>query len=354
MPRFFKTWKVNKGQAPGSFVFIGEKKIEKPRLRIIDFNENNIEEFELSSIDEVEKFKNKKSVTWLNIDGLHDIQLIKRIEQLFGIHALHLEDILNTDQRPVLIEGKGYGIFILKMLKNADGNKLLSEQFSLILKDNFIITFQERVGDVFEPVRDRLRHKLGKIRNKDGDYLAYSLLDTIVDNYIYIIENIGEKVEDLEEKIFKNPDNKVSKEIFNYKMELNYFRKCVRPVREMINQLFKEESDLFDEDNYKYLNDLNHLVLQAIEAIETYNVIITDQLSMYNTLVSNKMNEIMKVLTVFAALFIPLTFFAGIYGMNFEFIPELKLKYGYLYFWILIVIAATSMIVYFKRKKWLK
>lgn len=354
MARFFKKRTLSRGEVPGSFIFIGKQKIEKPRIRIIDYTDENLEEIEIKDFNEIKKYVNSKSVTWLNIDGLHDIELIKQVEELFEIHPLHLEDILNTDHRPVLIEGDNYILFILKMLRfEEEEKKIHSEQFSMMLKNNFVITFQERVGDVFEPVRERIRKKKGRIRTSGTDYLAYSLFDTIVDNYIYLIEGIGERIEELENMIYKSPSQSVAKEIFNHKMELNFFRKSIRPVREILNQLYKSETGLVNKKNIQFFNDLNQLVLQAIEAIETYNYIITDQLNIYNTVISNRMNEIMKVLTVFAAIFIPLTFFAGIYGMNFEYMPELKFKYGYLFFWIWIVIVAIIMLIYFRKKRWI-
>ena len=354
MARFLKNRIKTKGASPGSLIFIGKQKIAKPRMRVLAYSEEDITEIEWTNIEEINIYRDKQPVTWLNIDGIHDIELIQKIGEIFNIHSLHLEDMLNTDHRPVLIEGDDYIAFILKMLYFDDtDDKLKSEQCSIILKEKFLITFQERVGDVFEPVRERIRKKKGRIRTCKGDYLAFALFDTIIDNYIYLIEGIGERIERLEEKIYYHPSRQLSREIYNHKMELNFFRKSVRPVRELISQLMKSETGLIERENYKFLHDLNQQAIQAIEAIETYSAIVTDQLNMYNTIIGNRLNEIMKILTIFTAIFIPLTFFTGIYGMNFEYMPEIKYKYSYLFFWIWIIIVTSAMIIYFRKKKWL-
>ena len=354
MARFFKKREQNKGLAPGSLVFIGNNKVEKLLIRIIDYDKNKILEDELKQIAQGKEFVKSNTVTWINIDGLHDLEIIKEIGETFDLHALLLEDILNTGQRPKLEEFDNCLFFVLKMLRFDDEKQLIiSEQLSLVLGSTFLLTFQEQKGDVFEPVRDRIRKQKGRIRIAGIDYLAYALLDTVVDNYIYIIERMGEQIEDIEEEILSGQDSTVMEKIINFKREMNFLRKSIRPAREAITQLARLDSDLIHEDTFPFLKDLQDLITQASEAIDTYRDMLSDQMEMYNSSISNKMNDIMKVLTIFAAIFIPLTFIAGIYGTNFEYVPELHFRYSYFILWGVMILVALIMLLFFKRKKWL-
>ncbi len=345
---------VNKGAVPGTPIFIGDKKEENVRLRIIDYEASNLTEVEIKNIEEAAEYQNTNTVTWINIDGLHDTEMIKRIGAIFNLHPLVLEDIANTGQRPKVEEYDNCLLLIMKMLKFAEGTKtVIGEQFSMILTSRFLLTFQERRGDVFEPVRERIRKAKGRIRSSGCDYLAYTLLDTIVDNYIYLIERLGESIEEIDDKIIARPGPEVLQELYDYKQELNYIRKAARPLREVGNQLIKMESPFVDINLIPFLRDLNDLIIQASEAIDLYRDMLTEQLNVYNSSISNRMNDIMKVLTVFAAIFIPLTFIAGIYGTNFEYLPELHFRYSYFIFWGVMIIVAISMLLYFKRKRWL-
>lgn len=354
MPRFIKNRTKTKGQVPGSLIFLGNQKVEQIKLNLISYDNNVLNEKEIQDIEEIRPLDFNTAVNWLNTDGIHDAKSIEYIGNQFNIHALHLEDLLNTDQRPSFSEGDDYLFLIIKMLTwEKDSEKILDEQVSFILTKNCLLTFQEQKGDVFEAVRDRIRKSKGRIRSGKADYLLYALLDTIVDNYLILLGNIGEKIEDLEDKILKHPTDKVADKIYKYKIELNYLRKHIRPVRDMVTLILKSENELLSKKTKQFFRDLNDLVLQCVETIESYQNILNDQLSIYNTNVNNKLNEVMKILTIFAAIFIPLTFIAGIYGTNFEFIPELKLRFGYLYFWIVILATGLITILYFKRKKWL-
>jgi magnesium transporter len=354
MARFIKDRSKARGTAPGSLIHIGEQKMEKTIIQLIEYDSENLAEKELDTIEEIIECKNSDQVSWINIYGIHDLEIIKRLGEIFELNPLLMEDILNTDQQPKYFDGETYDAFILKMLRyNEKENNIISEQLTLILGAHYVVTLQEQRGDVFNPVRERIRAKKVRIRLNDNDYLAYALLDTVVDNYIILIESIGRKIEDVEDKIFHDQTRQLVEEIYHYKTEINFLRKSIRPVKDMMNQLLKPESTYVQEKNVEFLKDLNDLVVQATDAIELYNSMISDQLNIYHTNVSNKMNEVMKVLTIFASIFIPLTFVAGIYGMNFEFMPELKYRYSYLIFWIGIIILGGGLLLYFKRKRWL-
>ena len=354
MARFFKKREEIKGLSPGSLVFIGTQKVENIRLRVIDYNEARLKEDELKNIADGTEFKRTKTVTWINVDGLHDLSLMKDIGKTFDLHPLLLEDILNTGQRPKLEEFDNCLFIVLKMLRyDKEKQVILAEQLSVVLVDTFLLTFQEQPGDVFEPVRERIRKQKSRIRASGIDYLAYALLDTVVDNYIFIIERLGEKIEDIEEEVLDNATPRVMEKINTFKREMNYLRKSVRPAREAIIQLSKLDSELIRDTTIPFLKDLQDLITHAAEAIDTYREMLSDQLNLYNSVISNRMNDIMKVLTIFAAIFIPLTFIAGIYGTNFEYLPELKFKYSYFFFWGVMLAVAAAMLIFFRKKKWL-
>lgn len=354
MARFLKQQNARVGQPPGSLIFVGQQMLDKPRLRVIDYDAEHLQELELTHLQESVSFLATDSVTWINIDGLHDVDLIQEVGDTFGIHPLTLEDILNTSQRPKIEEYDTYLFIVVKMLRYDEEDKVIqAEQLSLILADTFLITFQERVGDVFEPVRERIRKGRVRIRSSGTDYLAYTLLDSIVDNYLMLVGRLGEDIEDLEATIFHDPPPDTLETINRYKRELTFVRKAVRPAREMIQTLTRMDSAHLSAMLPPFLKDLYDLIQQATDALDTYNDMLSDQLSIYHTTVSTKMNEIMKVLTIFAAIFIPLTFIAGIYGTNFEYVPELGYQYSYFIFWGVLLFVGGVMVVYFRRKGWL-
>ncbi len=354
MARFLKKRTQSNGKSPGSFVFIGNQKVETVQARVIDYDSTILTERDLSDIKDGSHFKKTDTVTWLNFNGLHDIALMQEVAEVFELHPLVMEDILNTGQRPKLEEFESYIFIVLKMIRfDTKTEMILNEQLSMILGDKFLLTFQEQPGDVFEPVRERIRRQKSRIRGAGTDYLAYALLDTVVDNYIHSIEMIGEKIEDLEAVIISGHDTGVMEKISAFKKEINYLIKSIRPAREAILKLSRLDSDLFNESTFPFLKDLQDLINHATEATETYRELLTDQLNIYNSVMGNKMNDIMKVLTIFAAIFIPLTFIAGIYGTNFEYLPELHYKYSYFLFWAVLIVIAGALLVYFKRKRWL-
>ncbi len=354
MARFIKDRSPAKGQAPGSLVLIGQQKMEKPQIKIMDYSPGHLNESELDSIKSCQEYLKTDSVSWINIYGIHELEMMDNIGKIFGIDTLLMEDILNTDQMPKYVAEDNYDALILKMLDyNTDSNIITAEQISIIIGKNYVLTLQERKGDVFNPVRERIRNQKGRVRLNDNDYLAYALMDVIFDNYLSIIEILGRKIEDFETKIFSDNNEDIATKIYRYKIELSFLRKNIRPAKEAIMNLLKNEDAFFSHDTLNYLEDLKESIIHTTDSIELYNNLVSDQLNTHNTLVSSKMNQVMKVLTIFASIFIPLTFIAGIYGMNFKYFPELELKLGYLFFWIVIMIIGVSLILFFKKKKWL-
>jgi len=353
MARFFKKRIENRGQAPGSIIFIGQKKMDKPLIRMIQYNSSTLNEFEIDQKEAIHINLHNDKVNWINFDGLHDVDLMNKIGQEFNLHSLLLEDVVSTAQRPKLEEFDENLLITLKMLQyDKDKNKILAEQFSMVLGNDYLLTFQEIKGDVFEAVRDRIRKSKGRIRNVGADYLAYALLDTIVDNYIFLLEEIGEKIENIEGKVLEKTDDHILEEIYAFKREINFLAKVIRPVFDLVVRFEKTEMDIVKDSTFHFLSDLNGLVTHTIETIETYRNLLDDYLNIYHTTMSSKMNEIMKVLTIFAAIFIPLTFVAGVYGTNFDYIPELKFKYSYFIMWGFMIVAAGVMVFIFKKRKW--
>lgn len=355
MPRLGETIsKKRAGLPPGALIQIGEKKTETVRITIIDYDEMQFEEREAKTVEECFPFKDKPTVTWINIDGVHQIDVIEKIAKHFDIHPLVSEDIVNTGHRPKMDDFENYIFVILKMFHcNEEDNAIETEQVSLVLGSNFVISFQERQGDVFNPIRERIRKAKGRIRKKGADYLAYALVDVIVDNYFIILEKLGENIELLEEELLTNPGRETLQAIHNLKREMIFLRKSVWPLREVISGLERAESSFIQESTGIYLRDVYDHTIQVIDTIETFRDMVSGMLDIYLSSISNKMNEVMKVLTIIATIFIPLTFVAGIYGMNFEYMPELKWHWGYFTVWFLMVAMVVSMLFYFRRRKWL-
>lgn len=341
-------------RSPGSLIHLGVKKIDNPKIRLIHYNLEELVEKEPGSLEDCLPYIVKDTVNWINIDGLHDPDLIARLGKLFKIHDILLEDMLDTGQRPKVEETDDLMVIILKMIEfDETSKKLNSEQITLILDDNYMVSLQERVGDHFDFIRDRIRKSKGRVRRKNTDYLAYVLLDAIVDNYLIQIERLGNIIEKNEPLIFgTSKSDGLMVMMYRQKSDINFLRKNIRPVKEIVLHLLENESEFIEEDNLKYFRDLSDLVTQASETIEIYQTMLNDQMVIFHANADTKSNEIMKVLTVFSAFFIPLTFVAGVYGMNFDVLPELHLKYGYVYFWIICISIVIGLIIYFKKKKW--
>lgn len=353
MLRFINRISKKSGLPPGSLVHVGEKKIEKTRIRVIDYNEAGIEEREPAATDECLPYKDTPTVTWVNIDGLHEVDLIQKLGDGFGLHPLVLEDIVNTGQRPKMEDFEDYLFLIVKMLTyDEEEGVVKAEQFSLVLGPRYVISFQEKVGDVFEPIRERLRTGKGRIRKMGPDYLLYALIDAIVDNYFAVLERIAEGIESLEDRIMIDPTTDLLQTIHNLKRELIFLRKSVWPLREAISALERCESDLVQEKTAFYLRNVYDHTIQIADTIETFRDMVSGMLDVYLSSLSNKMNEVMKVLTIIATIFIPMTFLAGIYGMNFKNMPELEWAWGYPLVWCVILVIGLIMVFYFRRKKW--
>jgi magnesium transporter len=350
----FKKDSRSAGLPPGTLVHIGERKLESVRITLIDYDEQSVREKQVDEIEQCFPFKTTPTVTWINIDGLHDIQLIEKIGKNFDFHPLILEDVLNTGQRPKFEDFDSYVFIVLKMLTYDENEETIkSEQVSMILGKNFVISFQEIQGDVFENIRERIRNAKGRIRKMQCDYLLYTLLDAVVDNYFAILEKFGERIESLEEQLVSDPDEKILQKIHSIKRELISLRKSVWPLRELVSGLQRSESSLISEPTIIYFRDVYDHTIQVIDTVETFRDMISGMLDIYLSSISNRMNAVMKVLTIIATIFIPLTFIAGVYGMNFKNMPELEWKWGYGAVWLVMLIVAACMLTYFRRKKWL-
>jgi magnesium transporter len=308
----------------------------------------------VKTIEECFPFKETPTVTWINIDGVHQADIIEKIGKQFDIHPLILEDIMNTEQRPKIEDFEKYLFIVLKMLyTNNKNGEIQSEQVSLVVGPNYVISFQEKEGDVFDPIRERIRTGKGRVRRMGPDYLAYALIDAIVDNYFVVLEKVGEKIEDVEELLIMDPSPQVLKEIHSLKRKLLFLRKSVWPLREVINILERGECSLVKKATIIFLRDVYDHTIQVIETIEVYREMLSEMIDAYLSSISNKTNEIVKVLTIIATIFIPLTFIASIYGMNFTWMPEIEWPEGYHMVLVVMAIIGVMMIVYFRRKKWI-
>lgn len=354
MPRFFKRVSKKVGLSPGTLVYTGKERVEKVGISIIDYDQSQFEEKEAKSVEECFPFKEKPTVTWINVDGIHEPEIVEKIGKYFEVHPLVLEDIVHTDQRPKIEDFDKYIFVVLKMLLyDEEKSEVKSEQISLILGPNFVISFQETKKDVFDAVRDRIRNAKGRIRKMGADYLTYALVDAVVDHYFVILEKFGERIESLEEELVTDPKQETLQEIHVLKREMIFLRKSVWPLREVISNLTRGESALIQDATGIFLRDVYDHTIQVIDTVETFRDMVSGMLDTYLSSVSNRMNEVMKVLTIIATIFIPLTFIAGIYGMNFEFMPELKWRLGYFAALFVMVVILAGMVIYFRRKRWL-
>lgn len=354
MFRFIKKRSKKAGLPPGTLVHIGEKKVERAKITIIDYDEAQFKEKEIERVEECFPFRDKPNVTWINIDGIHQVAILEKLGKHFDLHPLLLEDIMHTEQRPKMEDFGDYIFVVLKVLYwDEKDSEIKPEQVCLILGSNFVISFQEGAGDVFNPIRERIRKAKGRIRKMKADYLAYALVDTIVDHYFIILEKLGEKIEGMEEELVTNPTPETLQAIHTLKRELIFLRKSVWPLREAVNSLERGESSLIHESTGIYLRDVYDHTIQVIDTIETFRDMVSGMLDIYLSSISNKTNEVMKILTIMATIFIPLTFIASIYGMNFKYIPELEWHWGYPVILFVMVAVGISMLAFFRRKRWL-
>lgn len=354
MARFLKKNKQEIGLSPDVLLFRGEKKEDEVTLRVIDFNSNSLEEKTITNVKEAVVHQDKTTVSWLNVDGLHNAQLMEEIADVFQLDHLILADVMNTGARPKVSEYPNCLHISIKMIQESEENEPISvENLSLVVTDSCLISFQESKGDVFEPIRERIRAQKRRIRNGGTDYLMFTLLDIVVDNYLYILSVMGDKIEKLEDSLVLDPSQEMIDELNSYRRELNFLRRHIKPAREMIFQLAKLDTDLIEDSTDIHLKELQENIVQASDVSDSYREMLSDQLNIYHTTVSTKLNDIMRFLTVFSVIFIPLTFIAGIYGTNFEYMPELHFRYSYFVMLGIMFMVASGMIVYFRKQKWL-
>lgn len=340
------------GAPPGTVVYHGKTTTEKVRITLIQYNENTFLERDFYSISECFDNVSPDCVKWINVDGVHNVELIEEIGKHFNIHPLTLEDIVNTSQRAKFEDYDSYVVAIMKMLSYDE--EIISEQLTVVLMEGLVISFQEvHGGDAFDMIRNRLRQGKGRIRKMAADYLAYALLDAVVDCYFSILEHFGDKIELLEEEVMDDPDKDMLKRLHHMKREMIFLRKAVWPMRELINNLERSETELIQRSTDIYLRDLHDHAIRVIDTVETFRDLLSGMMDIYLSSVSNRMNEVMKVLTIITTLFVPVTFIVGVYGMNFEFMPELHSKWGYPITWFVIIITIGVLLYYFRRKKWL-
>lgn len=343
------------GLAPGTLIHIGEQFSEQVKITLYSYNCDHFEKREVNTLSEAVPQKDSDYISWINIDGIHQASILEEIGRNFNIHPLVLEDTMNTGQRPKTETYEDYIFVVLKMLyfDREDSEEVHIEQVSMIFTDKVLITLQEEPGDVFDPVRARIQNSRGFICRLKADYLAYSLIDGIVDNYFVLLEKLGEKIEDIEEDLVEAPTPDVLNRIYRMRREMIRIRRSVWPLRETIGALQRSDSPLVEEQTRLYLRDLYDHTVQVIESVETYREMLSGMLDIYLSSISNRMNEIMKVLTIIATIFIPLTFVAGVYGMNFKFMPELEWKWGYVGILCFMGAIACFQIYFFRKKDWL-
>jgi len=354
MPKLIKRVSKKTGLPPGTLVYVGEKREEEVKISVIDYDQGTFEERALGSVEECYSFKDTQTVTWINVIGIHDVEVLRKIGDCYVLHPLVLEDIMNTGQRPKIEDFDDYLFIVMKMLyRDEESGDVVSEQISFILTRNVVISFQEREGDVFAAIRERIRGGKGRIRKMGADYLAYALIDAIVDHYFIVLEELGESIEAMEEGLVADPKPETLQAIYGMKREAIYLRKSVWPLREVVSSLERGESKLITDATQIYLRDVYDHTIQVIDTIETFRDTISGMLDIYLSSTSNRMNEVMKVLTIIATIFIPLGFIAGLYGMNFDNMPELHWPGGYFIALSIMILLGGSMLMYFKRKGWI-
>ncbi|MCW3071863.1 MAG: magnesium transport protein CorA [Bacteroidetes bacterium] len=340
------------GAPPGTIVYYGEERTDKVRISLIEYNEGEFIEKDFYDLSQCLDLVNPNMVKWINVDGIHDVALIEKIGKHFNIHPLTLEDIVNTNQRPKFEDYDNYVVAIMKMIYY--DTELRSEQLSVVLMEGMVISFQEVYGgDAFDLIRTRIRQGKGRIRKMAADYLAYALIDAVVDCYFTILEKIGDKIEVLEEELISDPTKETMQQLHHMKREMIFVRKAVWPMRELINNLERSETELIRPSTDVYLRDVHDHTVRVIDTVETYRDLLSGMMDIYLSSVSNRMNEVMKVLTIITTIFVPVTFIAGIYGMNFDYMPELHSKWGYPLTWAVMIAIIVSLLVYFRKKKWL-
>lgn len=342
------------GLAPGSLVHVGERRTDSTTISVMDYGPDSFEERAGVSVDECGRFRESATVTWIDVNGLHDVAVIEKLGSLFGLHPLTLEDIVNTFQRARFENLDTYLFVILTMIRPAAASgEIVAEQLSLAVGPNFVVSFQEAPGDVFEPVRQRIRSGTGRIRKMGPDYLAYALLDAVVDGYFPVLEHLGEEIQSTEDALVSRPTTETLHAIYRLRNELIFLRRSIWPLRDALAAMAREESSLVQQATQRFVRDVHDHVARVLDTIDSYRELVTGMLDTYLSSVSNRMNEVMKMLTIIATIFIPLTFLAGVYGMNFQYMPELGWRWGYPAVLAVMLVVAVFMVSFFRRKRWL-
>jgi magnesium transporter len=340
------------GSPPGTLLHIGERRLETPRLIWTEYTADSFGEHQLELAQACPMLKPAPTITWLNVDGLHDVEMMQQIGECFHLHPLVLEDIVNTSQRPKLEDTADYLYIALRALNIDQTGNIRSDQISLVVGPNFVVSFQEGGADNFSEVRQRLANCRSRIRTAGADYLAYSLMDAVIDEYFGVVEAIGEQIDLLQDRLLENPREDALKGIHQMKREMIVVRRAIWPLREVIGALDRGESQIIQSSTRIYLRDIYDHIIQVIDTAETLRDILSEMVDIYLSSVSNRMNQVMKVLTVISTVFMPLTFLAGVYGMNFDYMPELRWHWSYLVVWLVMIVIAVSMLAYFRKKKW--
>lgn len=348
------------GLKPGSLLYVGPERTDKILVTIFDYTENKLTERTAEKISDCFTFRETDTMTWIQVQGLHEVDVIRELGEFFELHPLVLEDILNTHLRPKYEDAGSYLYFALKRLEipNQDED-MTSDQISVIWGKQYVISFTERNTGILEPIRERVRRTEPRVRFMNSDYLAYAIVDSIVDHYFVALEQLGERIDAIDGRLIDNPEPEQLEEIHELKRTLVEMRKAIWPVREAVNMFERSDSGLIHDDTRPYLRDLYDHAIQIRDTIDTYRDMVSGLTDLYMTSVSNRMNNVMKVLTIIATIFIPLSFLAGVYGMNFDSsasgwnMPELGMKYGYPLFWVLVLIIGGGLLVFFRKKKWL-
>jgi magnesium transporter len=344
--------------SPGTLTYIGPDIGQRTKIRRIRYNEHMYKEETVKSLDECRAAENGENyITWLNVDGIHEVPLIEKLGNIYHLHPLLLEDVLNTEHKPKLeLYDSGHLFLTLKML-HVDSEapiSISSEHVSFVMGKNYVLSFQEELtSDIFTTVENRLEASVGKTRRNGPDYLLFALMDVVVDNYFIVLEKLGDSLDATEDQVIRGEQDLSLKDLYALKRELTMARRMIWPLRDMVNQLIREDNLQISRDVIPYYRDLYDHIMQVLDTIDSYRELVASLADVHLSTISNRMNQVMKTLTIFSAVFMPLTFIVGVYGMNFDFMPELKMQYGYYYIWGLMVVVTVGMIFYFKSKKWM-
>ncbi len=340
------------GLPPGTAIYTGKKKGEV-KIEVIDYSDPRFEQKSITKIEDLARYRKSTSVSWVNVNGINNVDVLKKIGEIFDIHPLIIEDIANVNQRPKMEEFEDYVFVVMKMIYYNQGNELTFEQISFIIAKNLVITFQETEGDVFDSIRQRIKEKKGRLRSMGSDYLAYALIDTLVDHYFIVLEKVGEDIQLLEDELLEKPSSRIANKTHRLKSELLFLRKSIWPLREVTSNLQRDESKIITKGVRVYMKDVYDHTVQIMDTVETFRDMLSGMLEVYLSSISNRLNEIMKVLTIIGTIFIPLTFIVGVYGMNFHYMPELSWKYSYPILWGVMIALGVGMLMLFRRKKWI-